>query len=127
MGRYYCGVKQGPAAAGRTVVSVGWQKLGYQQWEGQKERKRRRAVAIEKLSFNKSFASDWEKRYTEKRRKKVKVKVKKKKMKNNTYQRRRIFGTFVRAEGDFERERERERENHEARRRTCSGRRAWEG
>jgi len=31
MGRYYCGVKQGPAAAGRTVVSAGWQKLGNQQ------------------------------------------------------------------------------------------------
>jgi len=34
MGRYYCGVKQGPTAAGRTVVSVGWQKLGYQQRGG---------------------------------------------------------------------------------------------
>lgn len=39
MGRYYCGVKQGPAAAGRTVVSVGWQKLGYQQWVWEGEKK----------------------------------------------------------------------------------------
>jgi len=40
MGRYYCGVKQGLAAAGRTVVSVGWQKLGYQQrWRGRGEKK----------------------------------------------------------------------------------------
>jgi hypothetical protein len=38
MGRYYCGVKQGPAAAGRTDVSVGWQKLGCKQW-GRGEKK----------------------------------------------------------------------------------------
>lgn len=93
MGRYYCGVKQGPGRIvtrlAKTRISVQHKKKKEKEKEKRKkERKRCSAVAIEKLSFNKSFTSDWEKCYRG-------TTKKKKKLKNNTYQRG-LFGTYVR-------------------------------
>lgn len=115
MGRYYCACKTRTCRED-TVSSRGWQKLEYLCAGGKKKRRRirkkkkkkgkqkasarTRLVAIEKLSFNKSFASDWEKCY---RGTKKKEKEKREKNEKTTHINEGFLGPVC-AEGDFKRE-----------------------